>query len=64
MNPPPFERLLRAREVAELLGISRTSAYRMMQSGDLPTVRLMGKTVRVRASDLSRLMNTQGKAKP
>lgn len=40
--------LLRGREVAELIGCSRAMAYRLMQRGDIPTVRLPGgKSVRV-----------------
>ena len=38
--------LLRAPEAAEILGISRALAYRWMQDGTLPTVRVGG-TVRV-----------------
>ncbi len=38
--------LLRGVEVADALGISRALAYRWMQSGILPTVRVNG-TVRV-----------------
>jgi excisionase family DNA binding protein len=40
--------LLRGREVAALIGCSRAMAYRLMQRGVLPTVRVPGgKTVRV-----------------
>jgi excisionase family DNA binding protein len=40
--------LLRGREVATLIGCSRAMAYRLMQRGVLPTVRVPGgKTVRV-----------------
>jgi len=40
--------LLRGREVAELLGISRALAFRWMQRGVLPIVRMPGsRTVRV-----------------
>jgi excisionase family DNA binding protein len=39
-------RLLRAKEVAEALGISKAMAYRMMQDGTLPATRY-GRTVRV-----------------
>jgi excisionase family DNA binding protein len=35
--------LLRGTEVAELLGCSRAMAYRMMQAGVIPVVRLRGK---------------------
>jgi excisionase family DNA binding protein len=40
--------LLRGEEVAALLGISRALAYRWMQNGVLPTVRVPGsRSVRV-----------------
>jgi excisionase family DNA binding protein len=40
--------LLRAPEVAELIGCSRALAYRLMQRGTLPVVRVPGgKAVRV-----------------
>jgi excisionase family DNA binding protein len=43
-----FTLLLRGREVAEELGISRALAYRWMQSGVLPVVRVLGsRSVRV-----------------
>jgi excisionase family DNA binding protein len=38
--------LLRAAEIAHLLGIGRTKAYELMASGQLPVVRL-GRAVRV-----------------
>jgi len=40
--------LLRAPEVAQLIGCSRAMAYRLMQRGTIPVVRVPGgKTVRV-----------------
>ena len=45
------DQLLRAYEVADRLNISRALAYRLMQSGVIPTVRFIG-SVRVRESDL------------
>ncbi|PKO03877.1 MAG: DNA-binding protein [Chloroflexi bacterium HGW-Chloroflexi-5] len=44
-------RLLKASEVAAQLNISRTLAYRMMQNGEITTVRFLG-SVRVQYSDL------------
>jgi excisionase family DNA binding protein len=38
--------LLRAEEVAELLGIGRSKVFEMIAAGDLPTVRI-GRCVRV-----------------
>ena len=50
-SPPDVQRLallLRGIEVAKELGISRALAYRWMQNGTLPVVRVPGsKTVRV-----------------
>jgi excisionase family DNA binding protein len=46
------EKLLKPEEVANLLTISRSFAYQLMQSGQLPTVRL-GRSCRVRPKDLA-----------
>lgn len=43
--------LMRASEVAEALGISRATAYSMMASGGLPTIRI-GRSVRVPRAEL------------
>jgi excisionase family DNA binding protein len=48
---PTQEPLLRAREVAVILNISRAYAYLLMQRGELRTV-VIGKTKRVRSQDL------------
>lgn len=47
-------KLLKAAEVAEILGVSRTQAYRLMQMGEIPSVRFGQRTVRVRPEDLKR----------
>lgn len=44
-------RLLRANDVAKILNISRPLAYRLMQTGKLPTIRI-NSSVRVRLEDL------------
>jgi excisionase family DNA binding protein len=44
-------RLLKAGEVAACLNVSRSFAYHLIQTGELPTVRL-GKACRVRPQDL------------
>ncbi len=46
-----IEKLLKSSDIARLLNISKSFAYLLMQSGELPTVKL-GKSVRVRPSDL------------
>jgi len=43
--------LLKATDVAKILKISRSSAYQLMQKGEIPTVRI-GRSVRVCESDL------------
>jgi excisionase family DNA binding protein len=43
--------LLKAKDVAEILQISRAMAYTLMQRGEIPTVRI-GKSRRVRPEDL------------
>ena len=40
-------RLLRPNDVAEMLNISKSLAYRLLQQGQIPTVRF-NRTVRVR----------------
>jgi excisionase family DNA binding protein len=53
-NPesPKFEKLLKGAEVAGLLGVSKSFVYLLMQSGEIPTVRLRH-AVRVRPKDLA-----------
>jgi len=45
------ERLLKGDEVARILNISRSQAYKLMQHGGIPTVRI-GRSVRVRYESL------------
>ena len=44
-------RLLRASDVANTLNVSRSFAYELLETGQLPTVR-MGRALRVRVQDL------------
>jgi excisionase family DNA binding protein len=44
-------KLLKAKEVADTLQVSRSQVYKMMQLGEIPTVRV-GSAVRVRGFDL------------
>jgi excisionase family DNA binding protein len=46
-----MEKLLRANEVGELLGISRSAVFNLWKRGELPVIRI-GKSVRCRPSDL------------
>jgi excisionase family DNA binding protein len=48
---PDSKKLLKAKEVADILQVSRSMAYRMMQREEIPTVRV-GSAVRIRGSDL------------
>ena len=49
--------LLNAKQVAEILNISKSKAYRFMQLGEIPTVRI-GKSRRVRPEDLIQYIET------
>jgi len=46
-----FEKLLKSEEVAQILNISRSMAYLLMERGDIPTVHI-SRAVRVRPKDL------------
>ena len=46
-----MKKLLSAKDVANILNISRAMAYRMMQDGQITVVRI-GRSVRVRPEDL------------
>jgi len=52
-NQSVFEsqRLLKAMEVARILNISRAMSYRLLETGELPAVRIK-KAVRVKPQDL------------
>ncbi|MHB8502962.1 MAG: helix-turn-helix domain-containing protein [Candidatus Acidiferrales bacterium] len=50
--------LLDSREVARLLGISRTKAFQLMSTGVVPVVRI-GRCARVPRSDLGVWINAQ-----
>ena len=47
------DRLLTAQEMADVLHVSKATAYNLMQRGEIPSVR-MGRLVRVRLGDLER----------
>ena len=49
--------LLKATEVAEILNISKSMAYRLMQTREIPTV-FIGTAKRVRPVDLDNYINT------
>jgi excisionase family DNA binding protein len=49
--------LLKAKDVAEILNISRLRAYHFMQIGEIPTVRI-GKLRRVKPEDLNKYIES------
>ena len=55
-NTFQIDKLLRAEEVARILGISRSFAFLLMRRGDIITVRI-GRSVRVRPQDLERFIS-------
>ena len=52
------EKLLKANEVAQLLNISRAMSYHLMQSGQIPVVRI-NRSVRVKPGDLRSFIEQQ-----
>lgn len=56
------EILLKAIDVANILNISRSMAYKLMQDGNLPTVHI-GNAKRVRYKDLLQFIQTNLKQK-
>ncbi len=52
-----MEQLLKGSDVAEYLSISRSKAYGLMKSGDIPTVKF-GRSVRVRIEDIEHFILT------
>lgn len=50
------EKLLKPREVADMLNISRSLVYQLIRSQEIPAVRIKA-TVRVKASDLADFIN-------
>ena len=51
-------KLMKASEVAEVLQISRSKAYRMMRLGEIPTIKIGEKSVRVSNEDLNEYIST------
>ena len=49
-------RLLKAEEVAQVLGVSRSKIYKMMREKEIPTITL-GKNVRVSRDDLENFIS-------
>ncbi len=55
-DPVHFDTLLKGDQVARILNVSRSYAFLLMQRDEIPTVRL-GRSVRVRPSDLERFIS-------
>lgn len=56
LNPPDDrDRLLKPGEIALLLSISRTQAYRLLRS-EIPCLHIGASTIRVKAIDLERYL--------
>jgi excisionase family DNA binding protein len=53
------ERLLKPAEVADILQVSRAMAYKLLNQGEIPSVRI-GKSVRVRRADLENYIHERG----
>ena len=52
------DRLLKGGDVATVLGISRSLAYRMMRTGEIQSIRF-GRTIRVRPEALERFLQAR-----
>ena len=48
--------LLGINDITKLLGIGRNTAYKLINSGELPSIRL-GRKLRVRLSDINEYIN-------
>jgi excisionase family DNA binding protein len=51
--------LLKVADVAERLGLSRTSIYRLIYAGDLKPVKI-GRSIRFRPADVNRFIEALG----
>jgi excisionase family DNA binding protein len=53
------ERLLTARTVADMLGVSAETVLRWTRRGELPAIRLPGGAIRFREDELGRWLNVR-----
>ena len=58
------ERLLTAREVAELLGFSRETILRWTRAGELPAIRLPGGKIRYRPDAIEAWLEARAVGEP
>lgn len=54
---PQFDQVLRVQEAADILKVSRSTIFRMVEAGELPALHFGGKTIRIRAKDLQDFIN-------
>ena len=54
-------KLLKSDDIAQLLGVSKSFAYKLIRLGVLPSIR-MGRSVRVRQEDLDQFIVTNVKS--
>lgn len=53
-----MNKLLKAKDISEMLQISRSHAFHLMGTGILPSIRI-GKSIRVRPEDLQKFISNQ-----
>jgi excisionase family DNA binding protein len=58
LSPSQVERLLDVDATAEALGVCPRTVRRMIKDGRIPALRV-GRSVRIRAADLNRLINSR-----
>ncbi|HAI40564.1 MAG TPA: AlpA family transcriptional regulator [Maribacter sp.] len=64
MNHPSKDKLLKAQEVAEWLGVSPSTVYRWVEKGNLPKPYVIGETAtRWRTKDLIEWLGTKEREK-
>lgn len=63
MERKAVDKLLRAREVAERLGLSQYYVYELVQSGKLSSVKVGERAIRVRESDVERFISERSLSK-
>lgn len=54
--PTPTESLLTPKDIAAQFGVAPATVYRWIKAGQVPSVRV-GRTVRVKRTDLDRILN-------
>jgi len=60
-GPQQPERLLTVMEAADLLAVSRATMWRILKRGDLPSVTVGERAIRIRAEDLRQYIATHTK---